>query len=182
MLRSAITSPCVSYIAAFGEALPVGDASVELVSIACAYHWCEQKPLFEEVARALRPKGWLVIYDIDLRGSDPASREVVDRIRSEYWSKLPWCPRNPYFDPTLHTHSVFHFRSTTLVEQDLSIPREDLLNFISSQASTINAVGSGYATLPELESRLRSALIDLFPEYAPRTLRFGGPLHLLQRT
>ncbi|TDE00522.1 class I SAM-dependent methyltransferase [Jiangella asiatica] len=43
------------------EALPLPDASVDVVTVAQAYHWFDPATALPEIARVLRPGGWLAL-------------------------------------------------------------------------------------------------------------------------
>jgi SAM-dependent methyltransferase len=51
--------PEVRALAGSGERLPLGDAAVDLVTYAQAWHWVEEGPALAEAARVLRPGGRL---------------------------------------------------------------------------------------------------------------------------
>lgn len=44
-----------------GEALPLRSGSSDLVTIAQAFHWFQPAPALAEIARVLRPEGWLAL-------------------------------------------------------------------------------------------------------------------------
>jgi SAM-dependent methyltransferase len=46
-------------VAGTGEALPLRNGSADLITVAQAFHWFEAAPALAEVARVLRPGGWL---------------------------------------------------------------------------------------------------------------------------
>jgi SAM-dependent methyltransferase len=53
--------PKVPVAEAVGEALPVATASVDLVTVAQAFHWFDEERAVPEIARALRPDGRLAL-------------------------------------------------------------------------------------------------------------------------
>jgi ubiquinone/menaquinone biosynthesis C-methylase UbiE len=61
---------------ATAEALPLGDASVDLVVIADALHFMDAALTGQEVARVLRPKGAVAIVRVELADT-PFMRELV---------------------------------------------------------------------------------------------------------
>jgi len=181
MLRHAVSSEGISYVVAGGEAIPAADATFDIASIGCAFHWCDQERLFGEVARVVRPRGWFLIFDSDLRGWADGSREPAERLLNEYWSRLPPSPRNAYFEPTRDVSEPFSLHATTLVTQTLRLSAEELSAFIFTQASTVNAFVSGHAPLGELRQRLERCLLRIFAGAATKEFLFGGPLHVLLR-
>jgi SAM-dependent methyltransferase len=54
--------PKVPVAEAVAEALPVASASVDLVTVAQAFHWFDQQRAVPEIARVLRPGGRLALF------------------------------------------------------------------------------------------------------------------------
>ena len=181
MLQHAASPGAVFYIAARAEAIPVVDAAFDVACISCAFHWCEPERLLSEVGRLVRPGGWLLIFDSTLRGWSDGSREPVECLTAEYWSRLPYCPRNPYFDPAHHQPDAFALHATRFVKQPVRLSVAGLSAFIRTQASTVAAVQSGHATLPELRDRLDGCLYRLFAGNPTKELLLGGVLSILLR-
>jgi SAM-dependent methyltransferase len=180
MLRHADSSCGVSYVLASAEAIPALGSAFDIASIACAFHWCDCARLFAEVSRVLRPGGWFLIYDSDLRGWPDGSRAPGEHITDEYWSRLPPCPRNPYFDPAQDVSPSFALHTSTLVTETVPLSLPELSAFIRTQASTIMAIASGEPA-HRLRELLDTCLSCLFAEATTREFLFGGPLHVLRR-
>jgi ubiquinone/menaquinone biosynthesis C-methylase UbiE len=62
------------------ERIPLGEAAFDAVVVGQAFHWFEPYAALDEVARVLRPQGWLVLlwnlWDLD----DPLQRSLDDLI------------------------------------------------------------------------------------------------------
>jgi len=181
MLRHAMSVAGVSYATGRAEAIPIGDATFDIACVSSAFQWCDPQRLIPELGRVVRPKGWLIIFDSILQGWSGGSAEPVERLTEEYWSRLPYCPRNPYFSPTRHRSDAFGLHASRVVSQAVRLSAPELSAFILTQASTVAAVESGHATLAELRARLVKCLHSLFAGAATRELLFGGTVHILIR-
>jgi SAM-dependent methyltransferase len=53
--------PGVEAVTGTAEAIPLPDASVDVVTVAQAFHWFDAPRALREIARVLRPGGWLAI-------------------------------------------------------------------------------------------------------------------------
>jgi SAM-dependent methyltransferase len=89
-LRKAAAHPRVEYRVAPAEALPLDDASVDLVLAAQAFHWFDAARFFPSVQRALRPRGLLALVSYSLAVIDPA----VDRVVRQLYDEL-----GPFWEP-----------------------------------------------------------------------------------
>ncbi|CUS10740.1 unnamed protein product [Tuber aestivum] len=53
--------PNVTVLDGMAESIPLPDASVEVVFVAQAFHWFATVPALREIARVLKPAGWLAL-------------------------------------------------------------------------------------------------------------------------
>ncbi len=180
MLAEARGDAAVRYLRARAEAVPARAGSFDLVAVGCVYHWCERARLLDEAARVLVRGGWLAVWDAVLVGR-PGSSSVVDWLRDHYWARLPLCPRHAEFDPERDLAPPFALHAAERFELAVPLTQAALAEFVTTQASSVNAICAGAATLAELESRLAAGLAPHFPDGAWRPLWFAGPLWLLRR-
>ena len=59
--RLAAEVPGVPVLDGTAEDIPLPDASVEVVTAGQAFHWFDTQPALDEIARVLRPAGWLAL-------------------------------------------------------------------------------------------------------------------------
>ncbi len=69
--------PGVPLVGATAERIPLGDATVDAVVVAQAFHWFDPPTALAEVARVLRPRGWLVLIWNERDESVPLVQELV---------------------------------------------------------------------------------------------------------
>jgi hypothetical protein len=58
---------------------------------------------------------------------------------------------------------------------------DEVVSFVLSQASSINAVSTAFTSFEVLERRLRDAFVTAFPRHLAATAVFDAPLALLRR-
>lgn len=76
-LRAAERAPRVQYVAAAGESAALAPGSVDLVTVAQAFHWLDHPRFYAEVNRVLAPGGALAIWSYALLHSTPEIDSVV---------------------------------------------------------------------------------------------------------
>ncbi len=77
-------------LAGTAEAIPLGDAAVDAVTMADSFHWFEERPAIEELRRVLRPGGGVaVLWTVPVWGAGKVAwatelGELVGSIRPEH--------------------------------------------------------------------------------------------------
>jgi SAM-dependent methyltransferase len=133
VMRATLTAalPTVRALAGTGESIPLPDSSVDVVTIAQAWHWMDAPRAAVEIARVLRPGGTLaLVWNIrdesvdwvrrlsDIMGSSDAERFIRGAI------EIP-----PPFGPT----------ETVQVEWQNDIDAESLVALVASRSYIITA-------------------------------------------
>ena len=114
------------------EAIPLPDGSADVVTIAQAFHWMEASAALDEIARVVRPGGWLVLIWNTRDPDEPwTSRieEVLDRLAGD-------APRFRSSDPTwrrpIDDHVAFGDLRTATLRNDVPMDLETMLARIAS--------------------------------------------------
>jgi len=84
-MRAALP-PSVEALDGTAESIPLGDGSVDLVTVAQAFHWFDGDAALAEIARVVRPAGRLVlVWNVRDRTVDwvAAVDEIIDRYRGD---------------------------------------------------------------------------------------------------
>jgi SAM-dependent methyltransferase len=139
------------------EMIPVADSAVDAVVVAQAFHWFDAPRALAEVARVLRPRGWLALIWNERDESDPVIAELV---RISKWDQCQPYPAGMDFGPVIDRSALFgpvartkfHWAQrldrTAFVEQVASrsyvqvLPareRQDLLEEVAAFGSTLAA-------------------------------------------
>jgi SAM-dependent methyltransferase len=179
MLGAAFRHASIRYVAGAAEQLPLTSDSFDLATMGSAFHWCDRQALFRELERVVRRGGGVAIYDVELAGLAEAPA-LMDWLRGDYWTSLPRCPHNGAFDVRLHVRRPFTIVTNTTLHAEVPMTLDELVSFVLSQASSINAVTVGASLLDALETRLRQG----FARHVRRgvaTARFDVPFALLRK-
>jgi SAM-dependent methyltransferase len=151
-MRAALEAavPAARALAGTAEAIPLGDASLDAVTVAQAFHWFDREAAYVEIHRVLRPDGALgLIWNVrDL--SDPlqaAIEELWLPLRRAVEAGRDW---DPSFDhPLFAPFEERRFRLEHVVDRETFLDRCSSTSFV--------------AALPEDERR---ALLDRIRELA----------------
>lgn len=123
--------PRIEYRVAPAEDSGLPDASVDLVSVAQAFHWFDFDRFFAEVRRVLAPGGAAVIWSYSLCRVSPAVDAWTDRLAfgtvGPYWPpERKWVEEEyrtvPFPFPEVET-PVFHLREDWDLDRYLSYVR-----------------------------------------------------------
>ena len=180
MIREAKRAGGALYLQGCAEHLPVTDTAFDVVTIGCAYHWCDSEAFLNESARILRSDAALVIYDNGFLGEVSRSSGILEWLKSEHWARLPTTPRNPLPELASFRHPLLEITESGFIEDGVRMSREELLTYLTTQSGAVAAVESGTRSLTELEAFLRDGLSGLVSESGCE-FRFGGPIFLLRR-
>ncbi len=94
MLIEAPRHPQIEYRRGYAEALPFRGADFDLLTASSAYHWFDHERFLGEVARVLRPGGWLVLYKAGSTGTVANSPAFVTWRREVFHARYPKVARN----------------------------------------------------------------------------------------
>lgn len=90
-LQAAEMKPNVVYSVGSAEASGLADRSVDLVTVAQAYHWFDHPRFFDEIRRVGRPGALVAVWSYGLARISPEVDAVVmrlyDGILGSYWEK-----------------------------------------------------------------------------------------------
>lgn len=143
------------------EAIPVAGSSVDVVSAAQAFHWFRTRPALDEIARVLRPRGWLALLWND--PPDAGWAAEMWELRHELTGFAPSYPGNGWefvlavdqrFGP--RTVTTYEVTVTTTVEAEVADAESRSYVHTLDEAqrrSVLGAVRRFLATHPDLAGR-----------------------------
>lgn len=180
MLREAARRGGAHFVRGVAEALPFPAAAFDLVTIGCAYHWCDTEALLAEVRRVLAPAGHFALYDSFFLGGSADADALLEWLRAEHWARLPMAPRNPLPEMGRFDRPGFELVDFRFLEAWIPTSRERLVAYLTTQSGVTTAVESGVDSVDEIEASLRAGLADRYPATGG-SMHFGGPLWLVRR-
>jgi SAM-dependent methyltransferase len=174
-MRAFIT-PEAEVLDGTAEAIPLGDASVDAVFVAEAFHWFDSAAAVAELARVLRVGGAVVVCFNEYNAYDPPIGDAARAALEERWSRLP-----PPGGPKVQSGewklgfegSPFTPLAERTVDHELETDREGVAAYYVS----VSSMGS----LPEAERQaLRADLVEALadvPYRLPLTARIFTARH-----
>jgi ubiquinone/menaquinone biosynthesis C-methylase UbiE len=172
-----------AYVSAAAEALPVADASVDLLTVASAIHWFDQPAFFAEAARTLREGGWLAIYDYYFLGQIEGQPEFSAWNKDVYLARFPIPPRGQHFDPGAEAPPRFVLIGAEDWRETIHLTHSQLVDYVLSQSNAVVAVAAGSTTEARLRRWLLTETERFFPnEQSPQPFPHLGALACLRRT
>jgi ubiquinone/menaquinone biosynthesis C-methylase UbiE len=181
MLNEAARHERINYVTSRAEQLPLSPESLDLITVALAFHWFDRGAFLAEVQRVLRPGGRLVLYNNAFYGRMVENSEFEHWFRQRYLARYPTPARRgerltdgqareynlQIVGDSEHTNEV-RFTSTALA------------SYLSTQSNVIAVIDTGWETLPEAIHWIGNEVASLVPEDGG-TFAFGGPVMHLRK-
>ena len=126
-----VAVPGVPMVAAAAEALPVAPASLDVVTVAQAFHWFDADRAFGEFARTLRPGGRVgLIWNARDRSSRWVNEvwSIMDRVEK----RAPWRDHEHWRDSALGARSGFGPLRTESFRHEQSITPAGVVERVAS--------------------------------------------------
>lgn len=181
MLARAPRVPGVRYVAGAAEALPVPDASANLMTVSSAFHWFDRVAFLAEARRVLRLAGYLVIYTNGFRGAmtgEPTFRTWVGEV---YARRYPSPPRDTRpLSAEEAARAGFRFLGREDYTNSVTWTRDELAGYLTTHSNMIAAIEGGRETLSDARAWLRGELDPFFAERQHAELHFGGQIDYFQ--
>jgi SAM-dependent methyltransferase len=136
------------------EAVPLDDASVDVVMVAQAFHWFDAPAALAEMARVLRPGGGVGLMwnerDESVSWVNELSQIIHWNVRKPYDTEIDWCAtldRSERFTPARHAH----FGYVQLLDADTLVERVQSTSYLAAMTDAERA---------PYEARVRALVAD----------------------
>lgn len=181
MLSEAARQAGLAFVAARSEQLPFVSRSVDLVTVALAFHWFQQDRFLQEAQRALRAGGWLVIYDNSFLGMMRENPDFQRWNREVYPARYPMPPRNVQ-TPIEAQCPAFGFvhLEREIYGNVVPFSPEELTAYLCTQSNVRAAVESGMETIDDAYAWIHESVTPFFAA-ARGTFHFGGVIGYLRK-
>jgi ubiquinone/menaquinone biosynthesis C-methylase UbiE len=163
MLALAPRDPKVRYALARAEELPLADASVDLMTLSCVFHWLDQPRFLAEARRTIRPGGWLVFIGHGFAGR----MAECDAFRTWAWEVYPrhYPAANrgaTSYDIAKRVPAGFALSFNEKFEHSLPMTRRQVVAYLLTQSNVIAKVEQGSESIEQVESWLTSEIAAFF--------------------
>ncbi len=154
------------YLASSASSLPLADDSLNLITVAQAFHWFDQPRFFAEAQRCLRSGGLLALVSYGLcevDGLRPLIRDYHNGALGPWWPKERATLLANYPDATLPWARVLHPGDVLECQWRVA----DMLGYLDTWSALVRARKAGEDPL----ATLRPVLTEAWGP-APRTVRW----------
>ena len=180
MLARAIPHPRVTYAQAPAEALPLPDASLDVLTVALGLHWLDRPRFFAEVRRTLKQGGVLAVYDSYFLGELQGQPDFRAWIETAYVPRYPSPPRWPYMlDEAQASAEGFSFHQERF-DHLQPFSRAELMAYLLTQSTTVSASDEGRESAENIDAWLNAELERFLPTATVGQFGFGGLLRVLK--
>ena len=162
------------FFAGAAEAIPTGNASIDLMTAAGSLNYVDVKLFFPEAARVLRPGGLLVVYDFEPGRSFRDSSDLDDWFCA-FVGRYPWPPdEGRHLNPEIVRDVASGFRLENHERFEIAIPlaREFYLEYMLTETNVAFAQRQG-----EVREEIRAwaaRTLDSFWKENSREIVFRG--------
>ncbi|KAL0491922.1 methyltransferase [Acrasis kona] len=149
----------IKYVHASAEATSLSDSSVDIVTVAQAFHWFDFEKFYAEVRRITRPDGTLAVWTYALNHFD--NKEAQDALLHLYNVDLSgnWSERRKLVDDN-YKSIVFPFQNKTevVVNYKKTMSIRNYVNYLSSWSSIqdYNQKNPNNTLLKDFELKLKT--------------------------
>ena len=156
-LAAAATHERVRYERAAERCASLGDATVDLITVAQALHWFDLDLFYAEVQRVLAPRGVLAAWTYLRPRITPEIDAVIDRFHDDRVGRF-WPAERKHVD-NAYRSLPFPYPEIPVKRWDIAIdmPREAFVGYVSTWSSVQRALRAGDDALPEFDEQIARA-------------------------
>jgi SAM-dependent methyltransferase len=153
-----------------GEALPLRAGLAALVTVGTAFHWMAPAPTIAEVARVLRPGGWMAVF-WRITVPDSQAAEVVADVLAQRGIDLPRGFTGDLASPETFTGTALTAEARLRFESTVRLTGEDFTGYMSTVEWIRRIAGAEHAAfLDDLRAHLATHHPDGLDEHVEEIL------------
>ena len=180
MLEHAVPHPRVTYAHAPAEALPLPDASLDVLTVAQGIHWFDRPRFFVEARRTLKPGGVLAVYDLFFQGELEGHPDFHVWMDTAYMARYPSPPRWPYaLNEAQAVSEGFSFHEERFPHIQ-PFNRAELVAYLLTHSNTVATSDEGRESAESIGTWLNAELERFLPGETVGRFGFGGLLRVLK--
>lgn len=181
MITLAQKDPCVEYIVADAERLPLRDDDFDLMTLSQAFHWLERESFLVEARRVLRPKGWLVVYDNYFSGRMASDSGFEEWFQQNYPKRFPAPAKATLrFEERDAENEGFHLLKHDQYLNSMRFSLKALVDYLLTHSNVIAAVEFGVEDLAEVRYWLTENIKVFYRKQREAEFLFAGVIWYLQ--
>jgi trans-aconitate methyltransferase len=162
--------PDAALIRGRSEALPLRPATADLVTAGTAFHWMAPAPTLAEVARVLRPGGWMAVF-WRITVPDSQAAEVVTDVLAGRGIELPRGFTSDLASPETFTGTALAAESRLRFESTVRLTGEEFAGYMSTVEWIRRIAGQEHAAfLDDLRAHLAAHHPDGIDEHVEEIL------------
>ena len=182
MLGLAKKKKGVEYILASAENLPLSAGRFDLMTVSQAIHWFDRRKFFEEAARILKPKGWIVAYDNYFLGHMPDNSNFNEWYKEEFLKKFPTPPRAELsFETKSENPKDFVLVEENWHENTIELSVKEIVDFLITLTNVIALVKNGELSVEEAKRWIAKGIKPFFDKNERKRFAFSAPIWYLRQ-
>jgi SAM-dependent methyltransferase len=172
--------PDLTFQLAPAEALPAQDGALDLITVGFAFHWFDQPAFLAEVRRALKPGGYLVLYNMWFPNIMEGNPAYADWHEGVYLARYPspQRQRTPLAE-MLAAEAGLEPGASVALSVPLRFSLAALRHYLTTQSNIAAALERG-ETLAEVDAWLEAELRPYFSQPV-HTFRYLGQAEVVRR-
>jgi ubiquinone/menaquinone biosynthesis C-methylase UbiE len=182
MLAVAYPDPHISYQLSPAETLPLEPNSADLITVFLAFHWFDRAGFLQEVARVLKPGGYLVLVDDGFLAQMSHVYEFERTMTRLYQDHFPTPPRHREpLTPVALQQFGLEWEQQQHFHHSMRFTLPQLIGYLTTQSNFIAVLENGTRSLEDVWNQLEGELSPFF-ESLEGTFRFSSGLRFIRKS
>jgi len=156
------------FVRARAERLPFREDAFDLATAASAIRWFGSETI-GEIGRVLKPKAWLVVYDVRFRSEMVGEEAFAQWMKEECGPRYRPVPKNEFTSASVASIGFVPTWEADL-RFDVPLTQRSLVAYLMTHSERIAAIREARETEAQQEAYLTEALRPFFPDASRASL------------